>query len=164
MSSKPKSLLIVDDEKDLAEVISTITAEHFEKIYLAYDGASAIEILKNNEISLILCDILMPAMTGNTFLKNIRVLGYETPLVFLTGNSNKVLAIEALKLGAADFLEKPFEPDHLVRTLQLALEVEEHRKNLLEIQTAHPEKLDLLRCEKKLLGIKQASRTQKLSS
>lgn len=159
MLSKMKSLLIVDDEQALVEIISEIAEEYFDTIHVAYNGAQALELLKEHKFSIILSDISMPEMTGDVFLKKIRLLGFTTPIVFLTGNSSKDLAIEALKLGAADFLEKPFDTEHLIQTLHLAVEVEEHKRNIIELELTHPNKPDFVRSEKKLLGIKHAART-----
>lgn len=163
--SKQKNLLILDDEKDIAEVISELAEDEFDNIFMASDGGHALEILKNTKISVILSDISMPLMTGDVFLKKMRALGYTMPIVFLTGHGTKELAIAALKLGASDFLEKPFNKEHLLHSLNMAIDVEEHKRKLIEIEVKHPDnKEELIANEKKFLGIKQAARTLKKTS
>lgn len=163
-NTKLKSLLIVDDEKDLAEVIKEIAEDHFEKIFICNDGQEALKFLAQHhkEISVILSDISMPGLSGDQMLQRLRGQGILAPLVFLTGNASKEVAIQALKLGASDFLEKPFSADHLVRTLQLAVEIEEHKKNLYDLEKSGTQvDPQVLRSEIRTLGIKQAARSVK---
>lgn len=137
MSLKIQSLLIINDEKDLVEMVSDVAEKYFETVHLAFDGNQAVDVLKDNEINLILCDISMVAMNGDIFLKKIRLMGNPTPIVFITSSSTKNVAIDALKLGAAYFLEKPFKTEHLVQFLNLTIELENHRKKIAELKPRH---------------------------
>lgn len=155
--NKYPSLLIVDDEVDLAEIIKDIASELFEQVHVCYNGQDALNFLDKNTVSIILSDISMPTMTGDAFLQRLRARGVFTPVVFLTGNATKEVAITAVKLGATDFLEKPFDPAQLLKTLELSIQIEEHKKNVNTIEAvSEGMDPDVLRSEKKALGIKQA--------
>ncbi len=118
-----KTLLIVDDEIDvrdtLAETLKTLGAE----IYLAKDGIEALEIVKNNKIMAIISDVNMPNMKGTELLKSIRDLGFLTPFVILTAYGDKKMALEALRLGAFDFVDKPWSCEKLFSVTQKILEI-----------------------------------------
>lgn len=126
ISSPPKgnlnTLLIVEDESDLRSLL----VEELEeipniRIEEAANGAIALEKLKSTSITAILSDINMPELNGLDFLEAARNLGFDTPLVFLTGYGDKEKAIRALRLGAFDFLSKPYDRELLIETVSRAL-------------------------------------------
>lgn len=163
--STAHSLLIIDDELDLAQVVQEILQDHFSPIHVCTYAEEAMNFLAQNKVSVILSDISMPGMNGDEMLQRLRMRGIHTPVVFLTGNATKDVAVAALKLGASDFLEKPFEANNLIKTLNMAIEIEAHRQQMVQLETmgekADP---DLLRSDRKTVGILQASRTFKKSS
>lgn len=164
MTKKEKVLLVIDDEKDLAEVIREIVEGHFDRVEICHNGAQALEFLKTNEVSVILSDITMPEMTGDQLLRKMRMIGCLTPIIFLTGNATKDVAISALKLGAVDFLEKPFDPLKLIDTLEIALSIERHKGDIASLERSENPDAAMLRSEKRSLGLKQAIRDLKKSS
>ncbi len=123
MTLNPKpNLLIVDDETDLRELlIEQIGTDQFQ-IHTAMDGVQGLKIIreayeKDDPIDTVLSDINMPKLNGLDLLAEVRKLGLETPFVFLTGYGDKEKAVRALRLGAMDFLEKPYEVTHLLRAV-----------------------------------------------
>jgi DNA-binding NtrC family response regulator len=125
-SSLPKSnfntLLIVEDESELRSLLAEELAEIPNvQILEAANGIIALEKLKTTPITAILSDINMPELNGLDFLEAARNLGFDTPLVFLTGYGDKEKAIRALRLGAFDFLSKPYDRQLLVETVSRAL-------------------------------------------
>jgi len=122
-------LLLVEDEKDLQEVLVDLLSELECEIKVANDGQQALEICKTHKITAILSDINMPRKNGLEFLKDLRSAGYETPIVFLSGYGDKAKVSEALRLGALDFLDKPFEEDLVLKVVNRALE---YGKSLFE--------------------------------
>lgn len=110
---KKGTVLIVEDEIDLQDVIKDIMSDVAETVLIANNGQEAIEVCRNNKVDAVLSDINMPVKNGLDFLKDLRALGYETPVVFLSGYGDKAKVTQALRLGALDFLDKPFE-DHIV--------------------------------------------------
>ncbi len=116
------SLLIVEDEQDLRDILSEELSTLNFRVLTAKDGVEALDLIKrDSQIIAVLSDIKMPQMTGLQFLEKARTLGYEMPVVFLTGNSEKALLTEALRLGAMGFIEKPFKTDDLLHTVKQAL-------------------------------------------
>lgn len=109
MSLPHGCLLIVDDEEDIRDILADIVKPLTENIKMASNGQQAVDLVKSGGIDAILSDINMPVMDGLEMLYTIREQGFETPVVFITGYADKNTAIEALRLGATDFLEKPFD-------------------------------------------------------
>ncbi|MBL7542444.1 MAG: response regulator [Bdellovibrionaceae bacterium] len=116
-------LLIVDDEA----VTRTVLCEYLRgldvQIFVAHDGAEALEIVKKNKITAVLSDISMPKMKGTELLQQMRSLGYLTPFVILTAFGDKRTALEALRLGAFDFIGKPPERERLISVTRKILEL-----------------------------------------
>lgn len=124
-------ILVVDDEEDLRDVLSYQLKPLGVIVETAENGRIGLELAKKNGYCAILSDISMPEMSGLDFLAGLRKEGVETPFVILTGFGDKVKAVEALRLGAFDFLEKPWEPEKLRQSLKKAVE---HGKLLREIE------------------------------
>tara|TARA_B110001454_G_scaffold219197_1_gene251414 strand:+ start:120 stop:614 length:495 start_codon:yes stop_codon:yes gene_type:complete len=118
-----KKLLIVDDEADirdtLAETLKVLGAE----IYLAQDGIEALGVIQSLKITAVISDVNMPLMKGTELLSKIRELGYLTPFVILTAYGDKKMALEALRLGAFDFIDKPWSIDKLNSVTEKILEI-----------------------------------------
>jgi DNA-binding response OmpR family regulator len=111
MISKP--ILIVDDEKNirltLSQALETLGAE----IDTAANGEEALAKLKGREFGLILLDIRMPGMDGMEVLRRVREIRPDIRIIMITAYGTIESAIEALKLGAVDFLQKPFDPEEI---------------------------------------------------
>lgn len=116
-------LLIVDDEVDIREVLRESLADHVDLIFEAGDGAEALEKLQTISVHAILSDINMPKMSGLELLRNLRKMGKNTPFIVLTGFGDKEMAIQALRLGAFDFLEKPFKEVNIIDVVDRAIEL-----------------------------------------
>jgi DNA-binding NtrC family response regulator len=101
------NLLIVDDEELLVKLIKKDLEKHAAQIFTAFNGLEALELLRNNTIHCILCDINMPKMNGVELLKHIRTSQNDVPFIFFTGHGSQALMMEAVKYGAFDFLDKP---------------------------------------------------------
>lgn len=110
-----KKVLIIDDEKDILELVSIILSESDISVYRAEDGLSGMEIAREEKPDLILLDIMMPEIDGWEVLKILKV-DEETkdiPVAMLTCKTetrDKVLGIQE---GAIDYITKPFAPDDL---------------------------------------------------
>lgn len=113
-------VLLVDDEVDLLDILKMDMDSLGCEALTANNGQEALNIMKKVKdgalwINAVLSDINMPIMNGLIFLKELRALGLETPFVFFSGYGDKEKTIEALRLGALDFLEKPYDP-HVLRS------------------------------------------------
>jgi DNA-binding NtrC family response regulator len=116
-----RCLLIVDDEPELRELLQELCSELTTNILIATNGDEAIDILRENKVDAILSDINMPKKTGLQFLMQLRQEGFETPFIVLSGYSDKKNTVEALRLGAVDFIEKPFDDDQILEVIDAAL-------------------------------------------
>jgi YesN/AraC family two-component response regulator len=117
------TLLIVDDEPFLRDLLASKLQVFGAKILTAENGQVALDIIKNNQIDAVLTDIEMPVMTGIELLVKIRELGLLTPVVILTGVGDQATTLTALRLGATDFLDKPFDSKVIHDVMAKALEI-----------------------------------------
>lgn len=125
-----RTILIVDDESINRELLGNIIQSEYKVIYAA-DGKEALEKIhsEGNTISLVLLDLLMPVMDGNEVLKTMNDEGIinEIPVIVLT--SEKSSEIESLKLGAADFLTKPYDlPEVILARVRHSIQLFENSK------------------------------------
>jgi DNA-binding NtrC family response regulator len=123
MDSK-KRILIVDDEPNVRLMLQTTLASVGYEVNEAQDGQAALERLRGPEpaCDLVLLDLSMPRMDGMELLRRLRADGSIVPVVILTAHGSIPEAVEAMKLGAIDFLTKPTTPDALRRVVAEVIE------------------------------------------
>ena len=120
MSKSLKPLILIcDDEEGIRESFRLILEDDYELVF-AESGPSAIEKIKTLSPSLVILDIKMPKMHGLEALKEIKKLSPKTPVVIVSGYDSVELAREAIKLGAADYIPKPFKSDQILKLAQTA--------------------------------------------
>ena len=110
---KSKSILIVDDEKNIRLTLSQALEVLEVDIDMAENGEEALAKLKEKEFSLILLDLRMPGISGMEVLRQVREIRPDILVIIITAHGTVESAIEAMKLGACDFLQKPFVPDEI---------------------------------------------------
>jgi DNA-binding NtrC family response regulator len=110
---KTFSLLLVDDEPSVLSSLKRVFFEDEYQIHTAGNGAQALELMSEFKIDAALIDLKMPGMDGLTLLKAMREDFPQTMVIMLTGHGSIQDAVEAVKLGAVDFLEKPYAPEAL---------------------------------------------------
>jgi DNA-binding NtrC family response regulator len=113
MSLPSRSLLIVDDERDIVEIVRETLAPLGLDLHSAYNGQEAMQVVKTVPLCGILCDINMPLMNGVEFLAQVRASGRQVPFVFVTAFDDRDRIMSAMRLGAFDFISKPFNTDAL---------------------------------------------------
>ena len=113
---------VVDDDDAVRDSISFLLAA--AKIPAAvHDSAAAfLRSLPHIAVACIVTDIRMPDVSGIDLLKQLRERGLKVPVIMITGHGDVPLAVEAMKLGAADFIEKPFDEERLLTAIRLALD------------------------------------------
>ena len=119
-----KRVLIVDDEPNVRLMLETTLSSVGYDVTAVGDGQSALDRLscKRPDYDLVLLDLLMPRMDGMELLRQLRALGDVIPVVILTAHGSIPEAVEAMKLGAIDFLTKPTTPDALRRVVAEVIE------------------------------------------
>ncbi|MGE0171710.1 MAG: response regulator [Oligoflexales bacterium] len=116
-----KSILIIDDESGIHEILEFYFSEIGASCSHAYNGKEAIKMISENEYDVVLCDIAMPGVNGLEVLQAIRATKINVPFIFISGAANKDTAIQALRLGAHDLIEKPFEKSQILKVVKSAL-------------------------------------------
>ena len=115
-------ILVVDDEIDLATSCQRLLQSKGYEVLLAASAEEAIQVVTGQDVQLVLTDLKMPGMGGMELLRTIRTEHPEVPVVMMTAYSTVEDAVEAMALGAANFVPKPFSPDHLLIVLEKALQ------------------------------------------
>lgn len=135
MSSRSKgAILIVDDEKDILSTLSrALRVEQFD-VDVAGSGAIALERAKSKAYDAILLDVMMPEMTGLQVLKELRAQKIATPVIVMSGHGTLETAVEATRLGAHDYLEKPIGTERLLLSLSRALEFHKLAEENVELR------------------------------
>lgn len=114
-------VLYVDDETTLRTLVQQqLTAEGFS-IETADDGDTAIEILDKKSYDLVLLDIRMPRLNGMEVLKHVKSKGLTARVIMLTAVDDLTVALEAVKMGAIDYLTKPYDYNELLRVIRRAV-------------------------------------------
>lgn len=116
-------ILVAEDDPNMVAVLSEVLRDDRRQVVTAHSADKALEIVKQQPIDLVLADIEMPEgkPLGLTLLRQIKDFNHAIPVIMISGNATKERAIEALRLGAHDFIEKPFHIDELVRRVETAL-------------------------------------------
>ena len=115
-------ILIIDDSREIVKHLTETVLPSFgyHTLY-AYDGQSGLESIRENEPDLVMLDFNLPQMTGLDVLQQMAQESLKTPVVLMTGYGSELSAIEAFRLGAKDYLIKPFTVDEIVETIDRAL-------------------------------------------
>ncbi len=137
------TLLIIDDEADLLTGLERVLAgETDAHIITTRKARHAIEIVQQDRVDVVLADIRMPEMDGLTLLKAIREIDPTVTVIMMTAYGTIEVAVESIKSGAYDFIEKPFDEERLVHLVKKALErsrlVRENRRLQQQISRKRP--------------------------
>ena len=114
------SILICDDEEGIRESLRLILDGHYELIFAA-DGHEALEALQRSTPTLMLLDMKLPKMDGLDTLRSIRQMAPDLPVLILSAYHSTEVAQEAVRLGATDYIPKPFESKQLLQALETTL-------------------------------------------
>jgi DNA-binding NtrC family response regulator len=115
-------ILVIDDERSIRNTLKEILEFEKYQVELAEDGFKALELLKTSDFDVILCDIKMPGMDGIEVLQKVEEIKPDTPVVMVSGHGNIDTAVESIKKGAFDFIEKPLDLNRLLITLRNAMD------------------------------------------
>ncbi|MEN8152685.1 MAG: sigma-54 dependent transcriptional regulator [Acidobacteriota bacterium] len=141
MLRKKLNILLVDDDPSIRDMLSIVLTKENYNVLIAENGKSAIENLKKNKIELIISDIKMPDISGIELLKKIKTVKSSIPVIMITAFASTADAIEAMKLGAEDYVTKPFNLEELRIIIKKAIyktKIENENiklKSKLEIRT-----------------------------
>ena len=142
----PAKILVVDDDIVLGELLSEILEETGAQVKHVTNGSSALTLMQEESYDLLLLDLLLPGMNGMDVLGHMQEIARKTVTIVMSGHGTIAKAVQATKLGAYDFIEKPLEKERVLLTVRNALE----KSNLVR------EKLNLLESVKnryRMIGV-----------
>lgn len=113
----PHSILVVDDEEKIRKSLSGLLRDNGYEVVTAGSGPECLQILSLQNIDLVILDIVMPEMNGIEVIEKIKKKYRETEVIMLSGQADKEKAIATFRLGAYDFIEKPFESSEILNTI-----------------------------------------------
>lgn len=115
-------ILVIDDEKSIRNTLKDILEYEKFEVALAENGNEGLEMFGNDSFDVVLCDIKMPEMDGIEVLEKIFETGKEVQVIMISGHGNIDTAVEAIKKGAYDFIEKPLDLNRLLITIRNAMD------------------------------------------
>src|SRR2546421_8691635 len=118
-------ILLVDDDTALLQALSQLVSLRMTTVQVDTSDSAlqALELIKAQDYDAIVSDIKMPGMDGLTLLSRIQQVRPETPTLLITGHGEHDLAVQALRGGAYDFVQKPIDRDYFVASLERAIEM-----------------------------------------
>jgi two-component system, NtrC family, response regulator AtoC len=127
-------MLVVDDDDGLREYLEVLASSRGFQVFSAPTGEDAVEMLERARPELVTLDLVLPGMNGLETLRKIKESLPEVPVIMLSGHGQARSIVEAMKLGAADFLRKPFEVEELEVAFQKALEKRALKQEVEELR------------------------------
>ena len=127
------SILIIDDDDSLLESYTVLLEDEFH-VYTAASGEEGLKILTQEDISILLLDIRLPGMDGMEVLRQAKMIDENVDVIMITAVRNVRVAVDAIKLGAYDYLVKPFEVDEVLSLLRRTLEHQDLMREVLYLR------------------------------
>lgn len=127
-------ILLIDDEENLRRTLTRVLKQAQYEVTTAAEGGEALQILGNSGVDLVFLDIRLPGMDGLQILKEIRARASDLPVILLTAYGSMQTALEALRLGATDYLLKPVNPEVLLERTRKIIGEQAVLKRRREIQ------------------------------
>jgi two-component system response regulator AtoC len=129
-----KHVLIIDDEKNMRHMLQVMLNKEGYITETAANGVEALSFMEKDDFDFILCDIRMPKMDGMTFLKESKARYPEKTFIMMSAYGTVDTALEAMKIGAYDYISKPFKTDEVLLTLKKAEERERLKQENIRLQ------------------------------
>ena len=116
------TILIIDDERAIRNVLKDILSNEGFKVEEAADGEEGLKKFQAGSFDVVLCDIKMPKLDGIEFLQKVMEAGTDTPVIMISGHGNIETAVDAVKKGAFDYISKPPDLNRLLITIRNAMD------------------------------------------
>lgn len=123
-----ENILVVDDDLGVVKLLELLLTKHSYSVCSFTDPNEALETFKLNSFDLIISDFFMPVLDGEQFLSEVRKMNQETPLIFLTANSDINKVIELFRKGANDYIVKPFSNQEILYRIEKTLKDAKNKK------------------------------------
>lgn len=158
-----RQLLIVEDEKEIQEILVEQLRALDICIECADNGQHGLQKLSATHFDAVLSDIRMPVMTGLELLTEAQRKTVPPPFVFLTGFNDQDFILQALRIGAIDFLMKPFDAKDLLQVISRAIEIGVRRKAIAELR-GEPDSATRIEQAEKMIALFRLNNNSKRSS
>lgn len=136
LASAPGRILVVEDDRMVRRALVEWLAISGHTTSEADSASAALGLLDREKPDLVLSDVRMPGLSGLELLERLRALDPDLPVVLITGHGDVPLAVAAMRLGAHDFITKPYDPDHLAAIITRALAHQQLRRELRSLREA----------------------------
>ncbi|MBO5571353.1 MAG: response regulator transcription factor [Ruminococcus sp.] len=114
------NIAIIEDDKDISSILANILNENDYSYKQAYDGSQAMKLLKNESFDLVLMDLMLPYVNGETLIYELRKIS-DTPVIVISAKSMMETKLEVLRLGADDYIIKPFDINEVIVRIEVVL-------------------------------------------
>jgi len=118
------TIFVIDDDEAVRQSLEFLLKTAGIKVRSFESAKAFLDVLQQVESGCVITDVRMPEITGIDLLRKVKEVKPDLPVIVITGHGDIALAVEAMKIGAVDFLEKPFDDDHLLTAVNSALEQE----------------------------------------
>ncbi len=153
-----KRILIVDDEESIRSSLERLLSYEKFKTFTAADGAAALELAASERIDVVLLDIKMPGMDGLEVLGKLKELRPDLPVIIISGHGTISTAVDATKLGAFDFLEKPIDMERLLLTVRNGINQADLARQNVQLQKKIGIKTNIIGEHAEMLAIMETIR------
>jgi FixJ family two-component response regulator len=144
---KPVHIFIVDDEVEIRDSLERFFSYQGCRVSTYEDAQSYLDQLDQTQVGCLVSDIDMQDMSGLELQRHLNDINCVRPTIFMTGHASINIAIEAMKLGAFDFIEKPFDPDHLLQRIKVAIDSNREKIELINrYYTLTKKEREVFRC------------------
>ncbi len=113
-----KTVLLIDDDKSIRETITDILTDEGYNVISAENGMRGINLCKDNDVDIALVDLWLPNIDGMTVIQEMLKIKPDIKIIVISAHGNIQTAVDALKIGAKDFLEKPISIDKLLESIR----------------------------------------------
>lgn len=136
------SLLIVDDEKNVCRLIEKIFTNEGLITHKAFSGESALKLIDSTRVDIVISDMKMPGMDGITLLKKIKDIDPSIKVIMITAFATVETAVEALKIGASDYITKPFDIHEVISCVKNIIESSAKIDIISDVHDDKPDKIE----------------------
>lgn len=150
-----EKILIVDDEKGILETLSEILQDEGYETFLSEDAEHGLDILEKESIDLVFLDVWLPGISGIDAIKYIKEKYGDIPVIMISGHGKVEVAVQAVKMGAFDFLEKPLSMERVILTTERALQFKRLERENVKLKSTLTKKYELIGSSKAMNELKK---------
>jgi len=145
MSAKDKKIVVVEDEPSLVFTLQDTLENEGYQVFVAEDGKTAVDLVKQEDPDLMILDLMLPGMSGYDVCKKVRDMKFTFPIIMLTARDQEIDKVTGLNIGADDYMTKPFGVKELLARIQARLRRASAyaKSGPVDVVTLGPVKIDL---------------------